>query len=163
MKKVSVIAAVFGLVVFLSANVNAQQSHDVQINIQQLADLDFSLQNNQEVFDFTTPEQLSDGIGRYVGDYQVKSNRNWRIKVKAQGLQNVQGNVPNNFFQVGLGENPENISNFISLTNSDQDLVQGNKGAGQPNSGKISYKVNPGFEVEPQSYNLQVVYTLSQD
>ncbi len=155
---------------FLSASVYAQPKSfngnaSGTISVFSVMSLNFT--NLTGVVSFNTPDDYFSGITlNNAATIAVKSNVNWQLSVSAQSAffmpmsQGASSDMPSTV----LGIRRNGNTTFLQMNTSSQTLKTGNKGAATAtgNTFDIDTRINPGFGYSGGSYNIGVLFTLSQ-
>lgn len=155
---------------FLSASVYAQPksfngSASGTIGVFSVMSLNFT--NLTGVVSFNTPDDYFSGITiNNAATIAVKSNVNWQLSVSAQSAffmpmsQGASSDMPASV----LGIRRNGTTTFLQMNTGSQTLKTGNKGAATAtgNTFDIDTRINPGFGYSGGSYNIGVLFTLSQ-
>jgi hypothetical protein len=138
-------------------------SHTVTITIPTVMDVRFNASGpNNTTFTFTNGAEIEAGIENLnASGLQVRSNKNWKLSVKAQQANftpsvTVATDMPASVLSVKRG-----AGSYLTLTTTDQELTTGNKGGFGLNSFNVDYKAAPTFDYEPATYTIPVVYTVA--
>jgi len=154
----------------LSASVYAQPksfngSASGTIGVFSVMSLNFT--NLTGVVSFNTPDDYFSGITiNNAATIAVKSNVNWQLSVSAQSAffmpmsQGASSDMPSSV----LGIRRNGTTTFLQMNTGSQTLKTGNKGAATAtgNTFDIDTRINPGFGYSGGSYNIGVLFTLSQ-
>ncbi|OSZ78725.1 hypothetical protein CAP35_10900 [Chitinophagaceae bacterium IBVUCB1] len=119
------------------------------------------------VISFNTPDDYFSGITmNNAATISVKSNVNWQLSVSAQSAffmpmsQGASTDMPASV----LGIRRNGTTTYMQMNTASQTLKTGNKGAATAtgNTFDIDTRINPGFGYSGGSYNIGVLFTLSQ-
>jgi hypothetical protein len=153
-----------------SFGASAQVNHNVTVTIPTVMDIRFNssvTQNTTFTFadgaDLETENEITGAAG-----LQVRANKNWKVSVKAAAANfspatTTGPNAGSTNMGCGIVSVRKAAGTYLALTTADQEIATGNKGGygASGNSFNIDYKANPQFDYEPDTYTLNVIYTVS--
>lgn len=164
MKKL--IFSAFALVAMLSFGANAQTvNHNVTVTIPSVMDVRFNTAVTQstaisftDATDLETANEITSAAG-----LQVRANKNWKVSVKAATANFAPSDAGSANMGCGILSVRKTGGTFMALTTADQQVASGNKGgfgvAG--NNFTVDYQADPQLDYEPDTYTLNVIYTVS--
>lgn len=129
--------------------------------------VNLTITNLSGVVSFNTPDDMNNGIiVNNAATLAVKSNVSWTLSVSAQSTyftamtQGASSTMPASV----LGIRRNGTSTFLSMSTASQTLKTGSRGnaATTGNTFDIDTEFDPGFNYPGGSYNIGVVYTLTQ-
>lgn len=154
------------IVLFATANAQNSQTQTVTLNLTNKIDITFVSGDGGSVFEFDATSKFEKGLVNIsAAELNVKSNRPWKVQVAALedyfSFNGGSGTNQNNKMPASkLGVKLSTSSSFISLSSTAKDLTSSNvRGS---NNFTIDYEANPGFEFDAGQYQLDVVYTATQ-
>jgi len=159
MKKV-IFASLIVTLVSVSVFSQTTKTHNVNLTINNILELDFGATAQNLGFTFSTATDFESGkTNAGAAGLQVRSNKNWTVSVKANtaNFTTTGGDaaVPASSLIVR-----KSGSGDIALTTADQTLATGNKGGFTSNNFLIDYFANPGY-ITPATYSLGVTFTVT--
>ena len=182
MKKIIILTAgILGITVAAqaqsNASGNAQQS--VQLGLSNALEITFTGSNSATgttvSLPFTTANDYANGVQSSAQQLKVRSNKNFNVAVKANAANFTVTNngntttstMPASVLEVKVSANGTGGSiasaynNFTDLTTSPANIItNGTSGGNQTFS--VMYKAAPGFAYPAGTYNMDVVYTATQ-
>ncbi|MCP9753785.1 hypothetical protein EGI26_01225 [Lacihabitans sp. CCS-44] len=161
MKKIVFVTAFFmqfSVVVYSQSSV----SHNVKIVAHPILELKFDETINNTDFSFNSLSDYDNGKTNFqAAGLKVRSNKNWVLNVKS--------NSPN-FTPSSTGDTDIKSSALLvrktgttmnyPLETFEQAIASGRNGGFDTNTILIDYIANPGY-VKPDSYSIEITYTLS--
>ena len=160
MKKV-IFASLIVTLVSVSVFSQATKTHNVNLTINNILELDFGASTQNLDFTFGSAADFESGkTNAGAAGLQVRSNKNWTVSVKANTANfapSVGGDaaIPAS----ALSVKRSGLTN-IALTTADQTLTTGAKGGFSTNNFLIDYFANPGY-ITPATYTLGVTFTVT--
>ena len=165
MKKLVLVLFATGLsaLAFSQNGGNRSTQQTATITANEILDLTMT-SNNALNFVFNNTSDYDNGITlAEATTFAVKSNKLWQVKVKSStaNFSGGDGNMPASV--LSLGKHTSGTTTYTALSNSDNVLATGNRGASavSGNTFTVDYKANPGYAYTPASYTVDVVYTIS--
>ena len=129
--------------------------------------LNISITNLSGVVSFNTPNDYFSGIiVNNSATLAIKSNVSWQVGISAQSAyfqamtQGASTDMPASI----LGIRRNGTTTFLQMSTSSQTLKTGNKGNASTsgNTFDIDTEIDPGFGYSGGSYNIGIVFTLTQ-
>jgi hypothetical protein len=129
--------------------------------------LNISITNLSGVVSFNTPSDYFSGIiVNNSATLAIKSNVSWQVGISSQSAyfqamtQGASTTMPASI----LGIRRNGTTNFLQMSTSSQTLKTGNKGntSTSGNTFDIDTEIDPGFGYSGGSYNIGIVFTLTQ-
>lgn len=162
------VAVILFLTVSLSAKAQPKSFNgSTSGNIDIFSVLNLNFTNLTGVVSFNTPNDYFNGITvNNAATIAVKSNVSWQVSITAQSANfmpmsmGASADMPSTV----LGIRRNGTSTFLPMSVTSQTLKTGNKG-GATTSGNtfdIDTRLDPGFGYNGGSYNIGVVFTLTQ-
>ena len=181
MKKIIIIAAAFiGFTTAAKAqNASATAQQTVQLQLSNALEISFTANNsatgNTVALPFTTANDYANGVQSAAQQLKVRSNKNFNVTVKANAAtfsvtnngNTATSNMPASVLEVKVTANGTggavagNFNNFTGLSTAAANLItNGTYGGNQTFS--VMYHAAPGFAYPAGTYNMDVVYTATQ-
>lgn len=119
---------------------------------------------------FTNGTELTNGLETSVVRFKVKANADWRVDTEIGTI--ISTPVPNGPQTI---LNPLTYNNFHYIVSPDQNdiynapvafssalvtILSGTK-SGTDKRFSVKFKISPGFSVDPASYTIPIIYTIS--
>ncbi|MBN9482041.1 MAG: hypothetical protein BGO70_15835 [Bacteroidetes bacterium 43-93] len=147
--------------------VQAQSSTTVSGTIDISACMGLTITNLTGVVSFNDASDYMSGITiTNAATIAVKSNVNWLIDISAQSayFQAMSSGASTNMPASVLQIRRNGTTSYITMSTNSQTLKSGNKGDENTtgNSFNTDVSINPGFGYNAGSYNIGVLFTLSQ-
>ncbi len=129
--------------------------------------LNINITNLSGVVSFNTPNDYFSGQTiNNAATIAIKSNVPWQVGISAQSanFQAMTQGASTNMPASVLGVRRNGTSTFLLMSTSSQTLKTGNKGntTTSGNTFDIDTNLNPGFGYNGGSYNIGILYTLTQ-
>lgn len=160
------------------SNATASAVQSVSLNMSNSIDLSFvgGAYGGSAIMDFRESNDFVNGVTTPDQELRVRSNKGFTVAVRCEGngfsyagLNNQGGALPETALKLRVSKNntggavqaPFSVNSYASLTNTSQDLlVNGTRGGDQTFA--VQYKCAPGFNLPAGTYNINVVYTATQ-
>lgn len=162
MKKYTLLTVLFVSCSLLCTYAQTSASHVVKVVAHPILELKFDETINNTDFSFNSLSDYDNGKTNFqAAGLKVRSNKNWVLNVKS--------NSPN-FTPSSTGDTDIKSSALVvrktgttmnyPLETFEQAIASGRNGGFDTNTVLIDYIANPGY-VKPDSYSIEITYTLS--
>lgn len=156
---------IVAIAIAATGQTNNTTSHNASLQLSNAIEISFTQGGGffGVVMSFSTSEHLLNGItAANAASIRVRSNKMFNVTVKAAAA---------NFYSLFsatpmpvngvLHVKEANQTNFISLTNTDQNfLIYQNRGVSEYN---LTYRATPGFNYNSGYYFIPIIYTATQN
>ena len=182
MKKIIIIAAAFiGLASAAKAQTNASGSAQQTVQLALSNALEITFTSNSSAtgatvsLPFTTANDYANGVESSAQQLKVRSNKNFNVSVKANAAtftvtnsgNTTTSTMPASVLDVKVSANGTGgaiagtYANYTDLSTTATNMItNGTYGGNQTFS--VMYKAQPGFAYAAGTYNMDVVYTATQ-
>ena len=160
MKKVLLFAALVSFSLFSKAqNVGtANASQPISVVIKNVFDMNLSSSSTRS-FSFDNLTDYDNGLEVLnANTINYKTNKAWKVSVKALTSDFTGGAGTTSMPASVIKVRKTGAASYISVSNTDQDLTTGARGASNFN---IDYKATPGYSYEAGTYAVTLQYTIT--